>query len=65
MKVEEYACSSTFTKDDIRIFQWGKGNGFHFYAYVGDIEVKVGDGIKWETYEQAYKEALRYVFQSV
>ena len=65
-----------YTKADIKIT---KANGTmdefdkyipskHFYAKVGEIEVKVGTGndtiIKWDTYEEAYNEALKYCIES-
>lgn len=52
-----------YTKDDIRISKWGNG-GQHYYAKVGEIEVKeVINGevvMKWNTYEEAYQKALNY-----
>lgn len=53
-----------YTKDDIKISQWGKGAGFHYYAHVGDIEVMNGDVMKWDTFQEAYDEAMKYVTEA-
>jgi len=50
-----------YTKDDIKITQWGKGEGFHYYARIGTVEVRNGDVIKWDTFQEAYDEALKYI----
>lgn len=52
-----------YTEKDIRISTWGD-NGRHYYAKVGEIEVKeVVDGevvMKWNTRDEAYQKALNY-----
>lgn len=52
-----------YTEKDIRISRWGNG-GQHYYAKVGEIEVKeVVDGetiMKWDTYDEALAKALAY-----
>ena len=53
-----------YTKNDIRISKWGDG-GLHYYAKVGEIEVKETDSngevvMKWNTYDEAYQKALEY-----
>ena len=52
-----------YTKKDIRVSKWGDG-GTHYYAKVGEIEVKEkvnGETImKWNTYDEAYAKALEY-----
>ena len=53
-----------YTKSDIRISKWGEG-GQHYYAKVGEIEVKEKDSngeivMKWNTYDEAYAKALEY-----
>lgn len=52
-----------YTKKDIRISKWGNGC-VHYYAKVGEIEVKEtinGDvRMKWNTYDEAYQKALEY-----
>lgn len=48
-----------FKQNQIRIEKFPYGN--HFYAYIGDTQVRCGDVLKWNTYEEAYKCALEYV----
>ena len=52
-----------YTEKDIRISRWGK-NGQHYYAKVGEIEVKeIVNGevvMKWNTYDEALNKALAY-----
>lgn len=52
-----------YKRKDIRISQWDDKNG-HYYAKVGEIEVKEkvnGETvIKWDTYDEAYTKALEY-----
>ena len=51
-----------YTKEDIRIPQWGQeAKGNHYYAYIGKIQVMDRDVIKWDTYKEAYEQALKYV----
>ena len=45
-----------FTKEQIKIEQWGGGK--HYYAYIGKMQVKDGDTVKWNTYEEAYQQAM-------
>lgn len=59
-----------YTKEDIRISKYtGNDYGRHFYAYIGDIEISEGEGndkkIKWNTYDEAYKAALKYCVELV
>lgn len=49
----------TFKKDDIRIKQFNGGQ--HFYAYIDDVQVRDGDTLKWDSYEEAYKKAKDYI----
>ena len=53
-----------YTKKDIRISKWSDG-GVHYYAKVGEIEVKETVSgevrMKWNTYEEAYQKALEYL----
>lgn len=44
-----------FSKDEIRIKSFPGGQ--HFYAYIGDMQVRDGDTLKWNTYEEAMKMA--------
>ena len=50
-----------FTKDQIKIEQWGGGR--HYYAYIGKLQVRDGDTIKWDTYDEAYHQAMIIVGQ--
>lgn len=45
-----------FNKDDIRVKRFD--NGTHFYAYIGDIQVRQGEILKWNSFDEAYKMAL-------
>lgn len=54
-----------YTKKDIRISKFGNNEGGkHYYAHIGDVEIfDYVDGekvIKWDTYNEAYQNALRY-----
>lgn len=44
------------TEKDIRVSKFEGGQ--HYYAKVGNVEVRDENGIKWDSYEQAYKKAL-------
>lgn len=52
-----------YKEEDIRIKRFEGGD--HFYAYIGDVQVKQGTGndtiIKWDTYDEAYQAALSYI----
>lgn len=48
-----------FNKNEIKIKKFPGGN--HFYAYIGNVEVRNGDTTKWNTYEEAYENALKYI----
>ena len=48
-----------FNKDQIRIEQFPMGK--HFYAYIGNMQVRDGDTFKWDTYEEAYNQALSFL----
>ena len=48
-----------FKTNQIKIEQFP--NGEHFYAYVDSMQVRDGDTLKWNTYEEAYNQALQYV----
>lgn len=50
-----------FTRNDIRIKQFPEGT--HFYAYIDDVQVRNGDTLKWNTYGEAYEQALSYIEQ--
>lgn len=46
-------------KEQIKIEQFP--NGEHFYAYIGNVQIRDRDTLKWNTYEEAYNKALEYV----
>lgn len=48
-----------FKKNEIRIKKYPYGN--HFYAFIDDMQVRDGDTLKWNTYEEAYNQALSIV----
>ena len=48
-----------FKREDIRIKQFKDGT--HWYAYIGDMQVRDGDTLKWNTREEAYNRALAMV----
>ena len=48
-----------FKKDEIRIKKFS--NGEHYYAYIDDMQVRDGDTLKWNTYEEAYKQAIYFI----
>lgn len=48
-----------FRKSDIRIRKYE--DGCHYYAFVGDMQVRDGDKLKWNTYDEAYQKAAELV----
>ena len=48
-----------YSVNDIRIKQF-KG-GFHFYAYLGDTQLRDGEKLKWSSYREAYDFAVAVV----
>ena len=48
-----------FNEDDIRIKKWP--GGIHYYAYIGPIQVKDGETLKWDSEEEAKAAAMSYV----
>ena len=48
-----------FKENEIRIKQFP--NGEHWYAYIDDVQVRDGDTLKWNTYEEAYTQAKKYI----
>lgn len=48
-----------FKKDQIRIKRFTGGE--HFYAYIDDTQVRDGDVMKWNTYDEAMEKALMYL----
>lgn len=47
-----------FKESDIHIKRYGEG-GNHYYAFIGDMQVREGDKLKWNTRDEAYNMALR------
>lgn len=45
----------SYNENDIRIKKFQGGE--HWYAYVGDTQVRDGDTLKWDKYEDAYEKA--------
>ncbi len=48
-----------FKKNQIKIEKFPMGN--HYYAYIDGLQVRNGDTLKWNTYEEAYQQALNYI----
>lgn len=48
-----------FSEDDIRIRKWPDGT--HFYAYIGPVQVKDGNTLKWNSESDARAAAMSYV----
>lgn len=48
-----------FKEYDIRIKRYPYGN--HYYAYIGDMQVRKGTDIKWNSHDAAYKCALSII----
>lgn len=48
-----------FKIEDIRVKQFSGGK--HWYAFVGDMQVRDGDILKWDTEDEAYHKALEIV----
>lgn len=46
-------------KKDIKIEQFPGGT--HFYAYIGNMQLRDGDKLKWDTYQEAYEYAKKFV----
>lgn len=48
-----------FRESDIRIKRFEGGE--HYYAYIGDMQVRDGDKMKWFNREEAYNKALEII----
>ena len=48
-----------FRNNEIRIERFADGR--HYYAFVGESQVKDGNTVKWNTWEEAYKHAKEYI----
>lgn len=47
-----------YSKEDIRIKKYNNG-GKHWYAFIGDMQIRDGDKLKWNTYEEARRVSER------
>jgi len=43
-----------YSKEDIRIKRYENG-GKHWYAFIGDMQIRDGNKLKWNTYEEAQR----------
>lgn len=64
VKHSQFVTRKTFTwpdfkESDIRITQFSGGE--HYYVRIGDMELHESDNIKWNTYDEAYAVAMRYI----
>lgn len=48
-----------FVESEIRIKRFN--NGTHYYAYIGDMQVRDVDRLKWDSFDEAYKQAVSLV----
>ena len=48
-----------FHRGQIKVEKFPMGE--HFYAYIDSMQVRDGDTLKWNTYEEAYNKALEYI----
>lgn len=48
-----------FKMDEIKIEKFPDGD--HFYAYIGKMQVRDKNTLKWNTYEEAYAQALSVI----
>ena len=48
-----------FTKRELKIKKFPLGN--HWYAYLGDVQLRDNDKVKWNTYEDAYEYAKQFI----
>ena len=48
-----------FKEHDIRVTQFP--GGAHYYVRIGDMELHESNSIKWDTYDEAYAVAKRYI----
>ena len=48
-----------FTKRELKIKKFPLGN--HWHAYLGDVQLRDNDKVKWNTYEDAYEYAKQFI----
>ena len=51
----------TWEMEDKRAGNFRSGYKYHYYAYVGDVQIKDGEKVKWNTYEEAYDFAKQFI----
>lgn len=51
----------TWEMEDLKTGNFKSGYKYHYYAYIGDVQIKDGDKIKWDTYEEAYEYAKKFI----
>lgn len=56
---QKYLVFPEFKETDIKIEKFPDGK--HYYAYIGTTQVRDNDILKWNTYEEAYKQAKTYI----
>lgn len=49
----------SYTQNNIKVLQFP--NGDHWYAYLDDMQVRDGDVLKWDTYDEAYENAKGFI----
>ena len=49
-----------YSIEDIRIINWGE-HGKHFYAKIGNYDVVVDDLQKWDSHDEAYEYAVKFL----
>jgi hypothetical protein len=50
-----------YHEQDIHIARFPDGQ--HYYAYIGDMQVRDGDILKWDTYDEAFAQAQKYIYR--
>lgn len=49
----------SFKKEELKIKRFPMGN--HWYAYLGDMQIRDNDKLKWNSYEEAYEYAKQFI----
>ena len=71
IKLVEYRDKIVFpnyTEKDINIktfkmSDYRENYKYHYYAYLGNLQIKDGDKVKWDTYKEAYDFAKQFISQ--
>lgn len=48
-----------FKEADIRVKRFNGGK--HYYAYIGDMQIRNGGALKWDSFDEAYKMAFAVI----